>query len=94
LSIQRHELDSEGCIRTRTPSGSSSSSNAAAPSAFTDLKRRRFLLSLGAGGATAAAATVAALPGVEVEAETSPDAGSAGYRETSHVRDYYRTIRI
>ena len=81
-------------MRTRTPSGSSSPFSAAPPSPFTDLKRRRFLLSLGAGGATAAAATVAALPGVEVVAATPPDAGGAGYRETKHVRDYYRTIRI
>ena len=75
--------------------------NTAAPPAgsspATNLKRRRFLFSLGAGGASAAAAAaVAAVPGVPVVevADTSSNVDGAGYRETQHVRDYYRTAKI
>lgn len=59
-------------------------------------RRRRFLLALGAGGAGAAAAAVAAAPAAiatpDKAVPAAPDA--AGYRETEHVRDYYRTTRI
>ncbi|MPZ45257.1 MAG: formate dehydrogenase [Betaproteobacteria bacterium] len=58
-----------------------------------DEKRRRFLLSLGAGGAGAAAAGVAAAAGTVAPAETAPKSKSSGYRETQHVRDYYRSAR-
>ena len=64
----------------------------AAP-ASTDPKRRRFLLTLGVGSAGAAAATVAALPAAAaVNAATAQS--EAGYRETEHVRDYYRTAKL
>jgi len=60
----------------------------------TDLKRRRFLLALGAGGAGAAAVATQPL----VKAVPDPAAAEAdspkGYRETEHVRDYYATTRI
>ena len=61
----------------------------------TDLKRRRFLLALGAGGAGAAAAATQALvaPMADPAAEAVADTAS-GYRETEHVRDYYATTRI
>ncbi len=65
------------------------------PAKSTDLKRRRFLLALGAGGAGAAA--VAAQPVVEAVSDPAaavlPDTGQ-GYRETQHIRDYYATTRI
>jgi hypothetical protein len=56
-------------------------------------ERRRFLQKVGVAGSSAAAA--AALPGIVAAA---PDAGEmiseaveTGYRESPHVRDYYRT---
>jgi hypothetical protein len=81
-------------MRTRTPGGDSTSSFGAVPSPAADLRRRRFLVSLGAGGAAAAAATVASLPGIEADAEAPPDAGGSGYSQTKHVRDYYRTVKV
>lgn len=61
----------------------------------TNLKRRRFLFTLGAGGASAAAVAAQPLtaPLREVAAEAAT-ATSQGYRETDHVRDYYATTRI
>ena len=79
-------------MRNRTLSGASAVPVVASPS--TDLKRRRFLFSLGAGGAAAAA--TAAMPGAgaaQVATTDSDDTGS-GYRETQHVRDYYRTAKL
>ena len=61
-----------------------------------DLKRRRFLFTLGASGAGAAVAVAGSLPGMaaaQIENVPSTDAES-GYRETAHVRDYYRTAKI
>jgi shikimate 5-dehydrogenase len=63
-----------------------------------DVKRRRFLLALGAGGAGAAAVATAANSALArpVMQAASPDEAetSQGYRETDHVRDYYATTRI
>ena len=61
----------------------------------TDLKRRRFLFTLGAGGAGAAAVATQSLaaPLREVAAPVAEEK-SKGYRETEHVRDYYATTRI
>lgn len=58
-----------------------------------NLKRRRFLFTLGVGGAGAAVA-VKALPeeAAQIVATSSDDA--SGYRETPHVRDYYRTTKV
>jgi len=68
----------------------------ASDSPSTDLKRRRFLFSLGAGSAGVAAAAVTALPGVAVAgtAVAGPADQDSGYRETKHVRDYYRSTRL
>jgi hypothetical protein len=62
----------------------------------TDLKRRRFLLTLGAGGAGAAVAAANVLPcaAAAPSAAVPSDENDAAYRETDHVRDYYRTIKI
>ena len=66
------------------------------PALSTDLKRRRFLFTLGAGGAGAAVAVAGALPGAAAaQLATAPTTEDAsGYRETAHVRDYYRTAKI
>ena len=59
----------------------------------TDYARRRFLFALGAGGAGAAAAASGALQAAPAqEAASASDDGK--YRESEHVRDYYRTTRI
>ena len=81
-------------MRHRSSSGNSPLPATASPSSSADLHRRRFLLTLGAGGATAATVAVAALPGSAVVASAATaDAANAGYRETDHVQDYYRTAR-
>jgi hypothetical protein len=67
----------------------------AADSSSTDSKRRRFLLTLGLGGAGAAAAVAAAGPAAAVGVVTAAsDAPVDGYRESAHVRDYYRTAKL
>lgn len=62
-----------------------------APSA--DLKRRRFLLALGAGSAGAAAAAAPLAAQAVDSAASAPDTAQ-GYRETEHVRDYYASARL
>lgn len=61
-----------------------------------DLKRRNFLLTMGAGGASAVAAVAAtagkAAPVAKVAAVAAEEARDAGISE--HVRNYYRTARI
>lgn len=56
-------------------------------------QRRRFLKTAGLAGSSAAAA--AAMPGIVAAApdagETEAKPGDTGYRETAHVRDYYRS---
>jgi hypothetical protein len=58
-----------------------------------DLRRRGFLLAVGAG-AVGAAATPAALAQQSASAAPAGSSATRGYRETEHVRDYYRTTRI
>jgi len=60
-----------------------------------DPARRRFLFTLGVSGVGAVAATTGALPAAATTQATTvqTDADSA-YRETEHVRDYYRSTRI
>jgi hypothetical protein len=60
----------------------------------TDTKRRRFLFALGATGAGAAAAGAPLAAAVAPEAPAAEADTDARYRETGHVRDYYRTTRI
>jgi hypothetical protein len=64
-----------------------------AQSPSTDLKRRRFLLALGAGSAGAATAVAQPLAAAVDAAPAAPES-SQGYRETAHVRDYYASARL
>ena len=60
-----------------------------------NLKRRRFLLALGAGSAAgAAAATQAIAAPVAAPAASEAATATKGYRETQHVRDYYASTRL
>jgi hypothetical protein len=60
----------------------------------TDLKRRRFLLALGAGSAGAASAAAKPLTAVADPAVNAGADTAQGYRETEHVRDYYASARL
>ena len=68
------------------------------PSQKPSLKRRHFLLALGAGSAGAAAVATATLAGKTLpatEADKGAQQGAApGYSESEHVNNYYRTARI
>jgi hypothetical protein len=81
-------------MRNRTRGVVEAAPGATPASSSTDLKRRRFLLS--ASGAGAAAVAVAASPAtaVAIAQDTAAPTDDAAYRETAHVRDYYRTTRI
>ena len=59
----------------------------------TDPARRRFLFTLGVGGAGAAAAPFGALQAAAT-APAVPASDDGAYRESEHVRDYYRTTRV
>jgi hypothetical protein len=69
-----------------------SSSVSTAPNA--DLKRRRFLLALGAGSAATAAAATQAIAAPVAQATAAEAAGKQGYHETDHIRDYYASTRL
>ena len=57
-----------------------------------DVKRRRFLLALGAGSAGAATAAIPVANAVDAAAAQNEE--SKGYRETEHIRDYYASTRL
>jgi hypothetical protein len=59
-----------------------------------NLKRRRFLLALGAGSAASAAAATQAIASPVAATPAAEPAQGSGYRETQHVRDYYASTRI
>ena len=61
-----------------------------------NLKRRSFLLTLGAGSAGAAAVVVGAgsgTPQVLQQAVKAEIEHGQGYAESEHIRNYYRTTR-
>lgn len=82
-------------MRNRTPDGGFRLPVNASPNTSADLKRRSFLLALSTGGAGAAASVIAApVSVVAPQAAATTTSDESGYRETEHVRDYYRTARI
>ena len=58
-----------------------------------NLRRRVFLLTVGTGGAATVAATLKPLSEATPELPDT-QASSQGYRDTQHIRDYYRTTKI
>jgi len=61
----------------------------------TTTNRRKFLLAAGLGGAGAAALTVAKLKPVAAGAkESAAEEGSTSYRDTEHIRKYYKTTQV
>ena len=66
---------------------------------MTDVKpsRRGFFKAVAIGGATAAAAVATTIVGVRkpVTPAAGGDAATqTGYRETAHIRNYYRTTQV
>ena len=57
------------------------------------LSRRKFLLTVGAGGVATAAATVATKP-TQPSARDKDKRATAGYTESAHIRNYYRTTKV
>ena len=64
------------------------------PSGSPDSKRRRFLFTLGLGSAGAAMSAAASVSAVADVMAAPPAIAEDGYRETAHVRDYYRTAKL
>jgi hypothetical protein len=64
------------------------------PSAPANLRRRGFLLALGTGGAATVAVALKPLSPAAPELAGAASAAGQGYRDTQHVRDYYRTTKI
>jgi hypothetical protein len=60
----------------------------------TNLRRRRFLLALGTGGAATMATALKPITEATPELPSAAPQASQGYRDTQHVRDYYRTTKI
>ena len=58
------------------------------------LSRRNFLLTMGAGGVATAAATVATSKTQQQSKQQGDKRATAGYRETAHIRNYYRTAKV
>jgi hypothetical protein len=67
---------------------------ALAPSGSPDSKRRRFLFTLGLGSASVAVSAAASVSAVADVTVAPPDVSEDGYRETAHIRDYYRTAKL
>ena len=60
-----------------------------------DLKRRRFLLTLGVGGAGAAAVAARSITtGTAVTHAPATVSDDGGYAATAHVQTYYKTAKL
>ena len=58
------------------------------------LSRRNFLLVAGAGGVAATAAAVVAQKAPTATAPDKSKRKGAGYAESAHIRNYYRTTKV
>src|SRR5512140_3579939 len=59
------------------------------------LSRRNFLLTVGASGAVGAATLAAkAVPQAQPVAPSEQKRKSAGYQDSAHIRNYYRTAKV
>ena len=58
------------------------------------LSRRKFLLTVGAGSVATAAATVATNKAQQKSAADQDKRAGAGYSESAHIRNYYRTTKV
>lgn len=58
------------------------------------LSRRNFLLTVGTGGVATAAATIATNKSQQPAAQKKDKRATAGYTETAHIRNYYRTAKV
>lgn len=79
-------------MSSASPHDSSAASNP--PLRQPDIRRRRFLLAVGAGAASAAASAPATAGPAAAVAQAAPEPESTGYRETEHVRRYYASTRL
>jgi hypothetical protein len=81
-------------MRTHPPK-EGSDATPSTPSPAARPSRRRFLLTLGVGGAGAASMSAGVLPAAAATASGTEIKNSGdGYRETEHVRDYYRSAKL
>jgi hypothetical protein len=61
----------------------------------TRLSRRNFLLTVGASGAAGAATLAAkAVPQAQPAAAREQKRRTAGYQDSAHIRNYYRTAKV
>lgn len=61
----------------------------------TNLKRRKFMLAVGAGGAGAVTAALTGNKSSDKEGTAvAKNSTAPGYHVTSHIRNYYRTTRV
>jgi dipeptidase len=82
-------------MRMPTRSARTAAPVAAPPSSGSpDSKRRRFLFTLGVGSAGVAVSATAPVSAVADITVAAPAVPNDGYRETAHVRDYYRTAKL
>jgi len=58
------------------------------------LSRRKFLLTMGAGSVATAAATVATNKTQQQSSRAKDKRAGAGYSESAHIRNYYRTTKV
>lgn len=59
-----------------------------------DIKRRKFLLAVGAGSAGAVAVALSGNQAAQKDQTASANDQAAGYKLTGHIRNYYRTTRV